>query len=90
VEHGWHSKPHNKDWVNLSFVDGLNVALLQLQGGTATNEAEVPPAVPSTPQVPSGYARRRKPQVPQLFITLDGKLALGVASFKLNKEKKDS
>ena len=77
----------------MSFIDGLNVAREQVQGTTVTVEAEVPevPAgPPATPAVPSGYVQRREPQVPRLFITLDGKLALGVASFKLKKDKKEN
>lgn len=76
----------------MSFIDGLNVAREQLQGTTVTVEAvepEVPAGPPSTPVVPSGYAQRREPQLPQLFITLDGKLALGCMAIPLKKERKD-
>jgi len=73
----------------MSFIDGLMVARLQVQGTTVTVEAEVPAGPPATPAVPSGYAQRREPQAPRLFITLDGKLALGVASFKLKKDNKE-
>jgi hypothetical protein len=76
----------------LSFIDGLIIAREQLQGTTVTNEAEVPevPAgPPATPAVPSGYAQRRKPTLPQLFITSEGKLALGIMSFPLKKDGKN-
>lgn len=71
----------------MSFIDGLIIAREQLQGTSVTNEAEVPAGPPATPAVPSGYAQKREPQLPRLFITLDGKLMLGVTSIPLKKPK---
>jgi len=75
----------------LSFIDGLIIAREQVQGTTVTVEAEVPevPAgPPAAPVVPSGYAQRREPTLPQLFITSEGKFCLAFP-IKVKKEAKN-